>query len=267
MESNNPVIIGVMRKSKLVLAALLLFSFFAGAQNAKIKCYFNHPVNNAVSTGTNAVYLNGTMKDTLIGYINRAKYSIDFCVYNFYITSGSDAILTIATAVNNAYTRGVTIRWIGNGSSSNNAWPNLNAGIPTVSSPTTAGYGISHNKFVIIDANSANANDPYVWTGSFNFTTQQNNVDYNNALVLQDQVLAQAYTSQFNQMWGSTTATPNAGAAKFGTFKTASAVNSFTVNGTPVEVYFSPKDGTTAKLNAVIIRLQITLLQQTSRQD
>jgi hypothetical protein len=252
MESNEPIIIGVMRKTKITLLAFLLFSVFANAQNSKIKCYFNHPVNNAVSTGTNAVYLNGTLKDTLIAYINRAKYSIDFCVYNYYSTGGSDAINSIATAVNAAYTRGVTIRWIGNGSSSNSGWSLLNTNIPTVSSPTTTGYGICHNKFMVIDANSSNTSDPYVWTGSFNFSTEQNSVDFNNVLILQDKPLAQAYQSQFNQMWGSTTATPNASAAKFGTTKTISAVTSFTVNGTPVEVYFSPKDAATARLTNVI---------------
>ncbi|MGZ3863087.1 MAG: phospholipase D-like domain-containing protein [Bacteroidia bacterium] len=252
METNNPIIIGVMRKTKVIFAALLLFSFFANAQNPKIKCYFNHPVNNAVSSGTNAVYLNGTMKDTLIAYINRAKYSIDFCVYNFYCTSASDPILTIATAVNNAYARGVTIRWIGNGSSSNNAYPYLNSNIHTVTSPTVTGYGICHNKFMVIDANSSNVNDPLVWTGSMNFTSQQNGTDFNNVVILQDQALAQAYTSQFNQMWGSTTAIPNLANSKFGTNKTISTTTSFTVNGTPVQVYFSPKDGATAKLTAAI---------------
>lgn len=258
METKKPVIIGVIKKMKpafTIKSGLffgLLISLHSFSQNPKIKCYFNHPVNTSVSSGTNAVYLNGTLKDTLIAYINRAKYSLDFCVYNFYQTSSSDPITSIATAVNNAYSRGVTIRWICNGSSSNNVLPSLNSNIKTVSSPTTTAYGICHNKFVVIDANSTNASDPYVWTGSFNFTTQQNGTDFNNAIVLQDKNLALAYQSQFNQMWGSTTATPNATNSKFGTFKIASTTNTFTVNGTPVEVYFSPKDGTTSHLTSVV---------------
>ncbi|MGZ3867289.1 MAG: phospholipase D-like domain-containing protein, partial [Bacteroidia bacterium] len=73
-----------------------------------------------------------------------------------------------------------------------------------------------------------------------------------NVVILQDKPLALAYTSQFEQMWGSSTATPNSSNSKFGTFKTASTITSFTVNGTPVQVYFSPKDGATAKLSAAI---------------
>ena len=237
-----------MKKIKTPLAlfaALFLcissFSVKAQTVNPKIKCYFNHPVNTGVSTGTNAVYLPNGFRDTLIAYINRSKYSIDICVYNFYQTSSSDAIIAIATAINNAYARGVMIRWIGNGTSTNNAWVNLNTNIHTISSPTTTAYGICHNKFVVFDANSTNANDPILWTGSFNFTTEQNTLDYNNVLIVQDKNVAQTYYSQFNQMWGSTTATPGAG--NFGIYKTASTTNSFTVSGTPIQVYFSPKDG------------------------
>jgi hypothetical protein len=244
-----PIIIGVMRNTFWIF--LLALSFQGTAQNPKIKCYFNQPVNTALSTGTNAVYLNTTIVDTLIAYINRAKASIDLCVYNYYITSG-DGMDAIATAVNNAYARGVTIRWIGNGSSSNNGWANLNAGIHTVSSPTTTAYGICHNKFVVFDVNTSNANDAIVWTGSCNFTRQQNDHDYNNVIIIQDKLVATTYYNQFNQMWGSTTATPNATNSKFGPNKTASTVNSFTVNGTPVQVYFSPKDGTASHLQSMI---------------
>ena len=128
----------------------------------------------------------------------------------------------------------------------------MNTNIKTVTSPTTTAYGICHNKFMVIDANSTNTSDPIVWTGSFNFTSQQNGTDFNNALVIQDKNVAQTYYSQFNQMWGSTTATPNTSVSKFGTFKTASTTTSFTVNGTPVEVYFSPKDGATTHLTSAI---------------
>lgn len=245
-----PIIIGVLRYQALCLA--LLLSLTLGAQNSKIKCYFNHPVNTAVSTGTNALYLNTTFDDTLIAYINRAQVSIDLCVYNYYVTSASDVMNAVATAINNAYSRGVTIRWIGNGTSSNNGWANLNANIQTLSSPTTSSYGICHNKFVVFDVNSANSNDAIVWTGSYNFTRQQNDNDYNNVVIIQDKNVATAYYNEFNKMWGGTGSSPNTTNSKFGTYKTASAVNTFTVNGTPIEVYFSPKDNTASHLRNAI---------------
>ena len=232
-----------------------IIAFFFGvnlinAQNPKIKCYFNHPVNTSLSTGVNAHY-NTSFRDTLIGYINRSKYTLDVCVYD-YLASASDGYSVIANAVNNAYGRGVVVRWIMDGSSSNTGVNYLNSNISVIASPTTAAYGICHNKFVAIAANSQNAADAFVFTGSFNFSQAQNSTDYNNIIIFQDQPLAQAYRAQFNQMWGGTAATPNLTNSKFGTFKTASTQTSFTVNGTPVELYFSPKDNATTHMQSIV---------------
>lgn len=233
-----------------LIVSLFFILSIVSAQNPKIKCYFNHPVNTAVSSGFNAAY-NTAFRDTLIGYINRSKYTLDFCVYN-YIYSSGDGFNAIATAVNNAFARGVVVRWIHDGLSSNSGLSLLNPSINTIGSPTTASYGICHNKFVVIDANSPNPNDAYVWTGSYNFTAAQNNTDYNNIIIFQDKPLALAFTAQFEQMWGSNTPVPNLINSKFGTFKTPSTQTSFTVNGTPVQVFFSPKDNPTTYLqNAV----------------
>ncbi len=242
----------LLPKSILSLFFITTFSsaIYSQTANPKIKCYFNKTVNTALSTGVNAMY-NTAFKDTLIGHINRSKYTLDFCIYNYTYSSG-DGFDAIATAVNNAYNRGVVVRWIYDGASINSGLSLLNTGINKLGSPTTSSYGISHNKFVIIDANSSNSNDSYVWTGSFNFSLNQNTTDYNNVIIFQDKPLAQAFTSQFNQMWGATTAAPNLTNSKFGTFKTVSAQTNFTVNGTPVQVYFSPKDNATGQMQNVI---------------
>ena len=226
---------------------MILFSQFIFAQstvwpmNGKIRVYFNHPVTTTVSSGTNAVYLNNCIADTLVNYINRAKYTLDFAVYN---ASSSSTITSVINAVNAAYNRGVAVRWIDDGSSSNTALSGLNSGIKKLSSPTTTGYTIMHCKFVIIDANSSNTADPIVWTGSTNFSQDQFNSDYNNLVIIQDKPLALAYTAEFNEMWGSTTTTPNASAAKFGSHKTDPlTTHTFTIGGKTVELYFSPTDG------------------------
>src|SRR5438477_12386393 len=107
METKKPVIIGVIKKGySFIFFTVSLFSILSShysfSQNSKMKCYFNHPVNTAVSSGTNAVYLNAAFEDTLIAYIKRAQLSIDLCVYNYYLTSG-DGMDAIATAINAAY--------------------------------------------------------------------------------------------------------------------------------------------------------------------
>lgn len=240
-----PIIIGVFRNGALFL--LLLSALFTSAQNPKIKCYFNHPVNTAVSTGTNAIYLNGTFVDSTVAYINRSKYSLDLSVYNYTYNTG-DGLDAIATAVNAAANRGVIVRWIYDGVGSNTGLPLLNSNVQTLGSPTSFSYGIMHNKFMIIDANSTNLNDPIVWTGSFNFSRNQSDVDFNNIIIFQDKLLAQGFTTEFNKMWGSTGPNPNTTNSKFGPFKTPSAQTSYTVNGTPVDVYFSPMDNVGTKL-------------------
>ncbi len=229
--------------------AFVAIGFDANAQlNSKIKVYFNHPVNNAVSSGTNAIYTVG-FADTIAAYINRAKYTVDIAQYD-YSAYSTDPIAVISTACNNAYTRGVTVRWIHDGTATNTGLSLLNSGIHTVGSSTVgmaSGY-ISHNKFMIIDRNvAANA---IVCTSSMDWSDEMISEDYNNMVFIQDQKLAKAYTAQFNQMWGDTTATPGTGV--WGVNKTASTTTSFTVNGTPIQVYFSPKDGAEAQLENVI---------------
>lgn len=233
---------------RLSLFALLIGLSATTQAGNKIKYYFTQPVNNAVSKGENAVYLNDKMGDTIVAYINRAKYTLDIAVYNYTSTFPA-----IAVAANNAHNRGVRVRWIYDSSSSNTGIPLLASTIARLASPPDAGsYSIMHNKFMIIDANSTDAADPIVWTGSTNWNSQQFNYDYNNAVVIQDQALAKAYQDQFNMMWGGTGDYPNHSASKFGQYKTDLGAHHFTVDGKEVEVYFSPADGTNDHIQSAI---------------
>ncbi|HEY6162579.1 MAG TPA: hypothetical protein VI112_15225, partial [Bacteroidia bacterium] len=78
----------------------------------KFTVYFTSPVDTSVSTGTNAIYLNNAVDDTLVQYINRAIYSLDIAIYN---TTNSSSVADIAGALNNAHARGVRIRVIYDG--------------------------------------------------------------------------------------------------------------------------------------------------------
>ena len=252
-------------KKITLFSYLLIYGFLSWSQTnntinsptttQKIITYFSRPVNNAVSSGTNAIYLNDLIDDTLIAYINRAKYTLDMAIYSF----NESGISSISAAINNAYTRGVSIRWIYDGGSSNPSLPLLNGNIHTLASPTSIDYGIMHNKFMIIDANSANTDEPIVWTGSTNWTAAQINTDANNVIIFQDQAMALAYTTEFNEMWGGTGLVPNMANSRFGQFKTDNTPHSFIVDGTTVEVYFSPTDGTNAKLQHAIRSANIDL--------
>jgi phosphatidylserine/phosphatidylglycerophosphate/cardiolipin synthase-like enzyme len=186
----------------------------------------------------------------LISYIDNCVATLDIAIYNSYSPS---AAAGIAGAINAAYARGVQVRVIYDGGTSSLMIPHLNSSIPKLASPTSSTYSIMHNKFVIIDAICNNPFLSYVWTGSTNWTTAQiEGPDKNNAIVIQDQTLAAAYTLEFEEMWGSATATPNTTLSKFGQYKTDNTPHNFIIGGSVVECYFSPSDGTNSKIIAAV---------------
>jgi hypothetical protein len=222
--------------------------------SGKTLCYFNKSVDISVATTTPAISLPNSIDDTLIAYINRAKQSIDVAIYNFNQTNISD----ITAALNNAYTSGVTVRLVYNSNTSNAALTLLNPGINLIGSPNAPGYGIMHNKFVVIDAYAPDANDAIVWTGSTNWTDGQINDDANNVLIIQDKSLAIAYTLEFNEMYGSTSAIPNQSVAKFGFDKSDNTPHEFVINGKRIECYFSPTDNVNGRIIETLNTAQST---------
>lgn len=207
------------------------------------KVYFTASVDHSVSTGTHAIFLDASADDTIIQYINRAKYTLDVAIYNFSI----QGISNIANALNAAFFRGVTVRVVTDGSAGNSGIPELTGGIKKIARP--AGDGIMHDKFMIIDGKSTNPLDPIVWTGSCNWTDLNINTDDNNILFIQDMSLAKVYMLEFEEMWGSTTANPDPSKAKFGIDKTDNTPHELIIGGKRIEVWFSPSDG----VNSVII--------------
>ncbi len=198
----------------------------ASLSSGLIRPYFNHSVDNTFSNGVNAENIGAAFADTIAAYMDLAQTSLDICVYN-----ASSSI--IATAINNAYNRGVNVRYIADDDVTNIMLSSLNTNIPVViRDPSPA--GIMHNKFIIIDANSTN--NSWILGGSTNWTNPSNLInDYNNMIFIQDQAIAKAYTLEFDEMWGGV----------FGTHKTDNTPHKFIVNGKLVELYFSPSDQTT----------------------
>ena len=215
-----------------------------------ISVYFNHPVDTSYAQIQNAVNLSNTLDNMLISYINSCVSTLDIAIYNSYSPSSTTGI---AGAINAAYARGVQVRVIYDGSTSSSMIPLLNNAIPRLPSPTTTDYGIMHNKFVLFDTDNADANKPFVWTGSTNWTTAQiDGPDTNSVIIIQDQTLAQGYKIEFEEMWGSNTMIPNLTNSKFGPYKTNNTPHQFIIGGKNIESYFSPSDGTNAKIISTI---------------
>ena len=222
------------------------------ASSGEMKVYFNRSVDTTVSEGSKAVQLYEAIDDTLISYINRAKYSVDFTIYNYNTFGISD----ITAALNAAHNRGVEVRIISDMNMEDNAgWDDLDPEIGRIISPVenyNAGIGIMHNKFIVFDALSTDPMDPLVWTGSTNFTTDQINEDANNVIIIQDQSLAKTYRIEFEEMFGNTGLQPDTSKARFGNKKINNTPHEFIIGGSRVESYFSPSDGTNAKIEETI---------------
>jgi hypothetical protein len=98
-----------MKKTTLLATIALLFCLSAQSQiftpTRKIICYFTHAVDNSVARERNAIPLIRTAGDTLIQYINRAKYSLEIALYDYVEDSTwyeGGYVPPIHTAINNA---------------------------------------------------------------------------------------------------------------------------------------------------------------------
>ncbi|MCX7984963.1 MAG: phospholipase D-like domain-containing protein [Bacteroidetes bacterium] len=225
-----------------------LFSTTSAASTGVINVYFTKSVDHTVARGENAV--SGTLYQRLINRINAAKNRIDAAFYSLSGTVGS----AIASALVSAKQRGVQVRVIGEKDNSNTtAWSTLQTnGVAVLFDNVDGvnyGQGFMHNKFVVIDnGDDGDETNDWVWTGSWNATDPGDNNDAQNVIEIQDKAVARAFTMEFEEMWGSSTATPNSANARFGSHKTDNTPHFFNVKGVPIEVYFSPSDGTTAKI-------------------
>src|SRR3990170_2059242 len=173
--------------------------------------------------------LRGGIDGELAEAIDQARVSVDLAVYDLNLWSLRDALLR-------ADRRGVSVRVVTE--SDNLDTPEIQAlaeeGIPVLGDRRE---GSMHNKFVVIDRMD-------VWTGSMNFTINGAYENNNNLVRVRSPRLAEDYLVEFEEMFI---------ADQFGQGSPANTpFPTVTVNGDTVEVYFSPEDGTAARLIELI---------------
>lgn len=234
----------------LLLLFLMVYKCAGSEKPQKIFVYFSKSVDTSFSNGEIAKE-NISLGQKIFERIDEAKYSIDCCVYNFDKQ-------TIANALVEARNRGVEVRFITDNDNRSNVQVQQleQAGIKVIDDAFPSGSSGSdamHNKFFIFDyRDTTSTEDDWIWTGSYN--PKDNEIDKNadNAIEIQDTELAKAYTIEFNEMWGSSNMIPDSFKAKFGEAKSDNISHEFTVDGTNIEVYMSPSDGTTEKIKEAI---------------
>lgn len=171
----------------------------------------------------------GGPDETLAAAIDAARLTVDVAAYSLNLWSIRDALIHAAQ-------RGVVVRMVMESDNMDNQEIQQiqEAGIPIVGDQRE---GLMHNKFMVLDRAD-------VWTGSMNYTTSGAYQDNNNLIRIRSTQVAEDYTTKFNEMFeqnlfGPDTpfATPNPG---------------LTIDGTRVDILFSPEDGVAAQLLTLI---------------
>ena len=179
--------------------------------------YFVERATTAITT----TLQHTAIEDALLTQINQATTQIDVALYGLDRQSVIDALIA-------AHNRGVTVRVVGDDDAAVNEYQGgyqalATAGITIITDTSLS--KIQHNKFMVFDSQ-------VVWTGSTNFTDTCLTLNANNSLVVTDTILANIYTTEFNEMWG----------GAFHGDKADNTPHLLNYNGTLVKSFFSPTD-------------------------
>ena len=186
-----------MKKNIFSLTTLIIFLCNQSFAQAKIKIYFTNPVDTSVAKmGVNAVYLSdGAAADTIAAYIDRATSTVDIAQYDFTNTGTTSPIIT---AMNNAASRGVRVRYVFDSGESvySSAIDLFSSSITILGRPIDYYYGyIMHDKYIIIDGKT-------VETGSFNYTVSAERRNAENVVVIKNnKKLAEEYMENWKELW------------------------------------------------------------------
>jgi phosphatidylserine/phosphatidylglycerophosphate/cardiolipin synthase-like enzyme len=184
-----------------------------GVKGSWYELYFTNPSSPMASQKT------GGADGPLAAAIDQARLTVDVAMYSLSLSSIRDALIR-------AHDRGVQVRAVMESDNLDRAAPQalVEAGIPILGDRRE---GLMHNKFVVID-------NAEVWMGSMNYTDSGTYKDNNNLLRIHSVKVAEDYTTEFNEMFVDD---------KFGTDRVAATPNPrVTIDGVPLDIYFSPDD-------------------------
>ncbi len=167
----------------------------------------------------------GGPDDALAEAIRNAELSVDAAIYHLNLWSIRDALLA-------AHAAGVTVRVVAESDNLDEIEIQelQDAGIEVLGDRRES---LMHNKFVVIDGLG-------VWTGSMNFTINGAYHNDNNLIHIRSSKLAENFTTEFDEMFVQD---------MFGDNAIAKTPNtSLTIDGTRLDTYFSPDDGSAAQM-------------------
>lgn len=233
--------IGSVNENGASMAADTWFSTVSAGSPGTIDVYFTQSVDHSYALDGNEANGDHDVVSRVVEVIDGAENTLDMAIYSLNIFEISQAVIA-------AHDRGVAVRFIYDSDHDQGEVAQIgNAGVPVIDNSygSMPGSGIQHNKFIVADAGDDDPANDRVWTGSLNLIDTPTNYGIHakqNSLLIADQAVARAYTLEFEEMWGSSTMTPNPSLARFGENKRNNTPHYFTVGGRPLEVWFSQGD-------------------------
>jgi phosphatidylserine/phosphatidylglycerophosphate/cardiolipin synthase-like enzyme len=223
------------------------FSTVSVGSPGTIQVFFTQSVDHGYALPGNEANGSHDVLGEVLALINGAQVSLDMAIYSLNITAVSQAVIA-------AHDRGVAVRFVYDSDHDQGAVAQIaNAGVPVIDNSfgNRPGSGIQHNKVLIVDARDEDPANDRVWTGSLNLIDQPSGYGVHakqNSLLIADQAVARAFTLEFEEMWGSSTLTPNPAQSRFGEHKRNNTPHYFLVGGRPLEVWFSPGDNVSQRI-------------------
>jgi phosphatidylserine/phosphatidylglycerophosphate/cardiolipin synthase-like enzyme len=215
-DSHAPPTVDSATETPITLTEIPLGAGY-GVDGGWFELYFTNPESPLASQET------GGPDGPLAAAIDSARLTVDVAIYSLSLNSIRDALI-------NAHNRGVQVRMVAESENLDRTDPQKlkDAGIPILGDRRE---GLMHDKFVIIDNSE-------VWLGSMNFTDSGGYADNNNLMRIRSVKMAENYTREFEEMFVDD---------KFGPDVVAETPNPrVTIDGTSIDVYFSPDDGVQA---------------------
>jgi len=185
--------------------------------------YFSDPDSSTASS------YRGGPDEALAEAIDQARFQVDAAVYDLNLWSIRDALIA-------AHRRGVSVRVVVESGhlDEDEVQSLIETGIPVVDDQND---GLMHNKFVVIDG-------AHVWSGSMNLTVNGVYKNNNNLIYLRSSRLAENYTHEFEEMFTK---------HFFGSQVVEDTPHPLIdLNGSHIETYFSPDDGTAQRIVELI---------------
>ena len=194
-----------------------------GIEGSWFELYFTNPKSPL------APQLTGGADGPIVESIDAAKLSVDVAIYSLSLNSVRNALLR-------AHDRGVQVRMVMESDNLDRTDPQRlkDAGIPILGDRRE---GLMHNKFIVIDKSE-------VWVGGMNLTDSGTYEDNNVMMHIHSVKLAENFTKEFEEMFVEDL---------FGDYVLTETPNPrVTIDGTPVDTYFSPDDGVQAILKDIL---------------